>query len=203
MNVDNIRVYCFNSIYKLEESHINYEVILLDIDMPDINGIEYARTHTEQNIVFVTGHGVYMKQAFGPNVYGFIEKTENQEDFQKQISDVIKRINMQKSIHVKVDNEYHKIYVKDIIYVQYIRRKTVCIKTKKADFVIYGYGIKEFSSKLEMNFIFIDRDTLCNVDYIMGIIQDKIILKDISHQLKISKRKISEVKKAYFQGVIL
>lgn len=141
-----------------------------------------------------------MKQSFDLNVYAFIEKTDSKEVFQKQIIDVINRIKVQEVVSLKIGGEYHKIYIKNIIYVQYIRRKTLCIKMKMKEIEVYGYSIKEFANELGNRFIYIDRDTICNIDYIFGIVKDKIILKDINHQLRISSRRKQDVKKVYLES---
>ncbi len=197
---EDINIYCFNNIQKMEESQIHFHIILLDIEMPDVNGIDYARTHIDKNIIFVSAHDSYMKQAFGPNVYAFIEKTDSKEVFQKQIIDVINRIKVQEVVSLKIGGEYHKIYIKNIIYVQYIRIKTLCIKMKMKEIEVYGYSIKEFANELGNRFIYIDRDTICNIDYIFGIVKDKLILKDINHQLRISSRRKQDVKKVYLEN---
>ena len=56
---------------------------------------------------------------------------------------------------VKSDKGVVDIFIKDIIYLQYIRRKTICIKLEKNDYIITGYGIQELSKKLEDMFIFL------------------------------------------------
>ena len=198
---EDINIYCFDSVQKLEESKICFHIVLLDIDMPDINGIDYAREHIEKNIIFVSAHSSYIKQAFGPNVYAFIEKTDSKEMFQRQIIDVMNRIDAQKIVNLKVGNEYHKVYIKDIIYVQYIRRKTLCVKMKTKEIEVYGYSIKDFANELGDRFIYIDRDTICNIDYIFGIVKDKLILKDTNHQLRISSRRRQNVKRAYLENI--
>src|SRR5699024_2880748 len=49
--------------------------ILLDIDMPDVDGIEFSKKNLDSKIVFITNYDTRIKEAFGPNVYGYISKS--------------------------------------------------------------------------------------------------------------------------------
>lgn len=201
LNEFNIETYSFSSVIELQNSNINFALILLDIDMPDINGIDYARTHHEENIIFITNYKSYMKEAFGPNVYGFIEKIESENDFLMRIKSILYLLLNLESIIIKSGNEIIEILKKDIIYVQYIRRKTICIKTLKGEYIVHGYGIKNFLEQLGALFIMIDRDIIVNISMIMGINDNKIILRGIQNKMKISKRRIKAVKEAFFSRI--
>lgn len=54
------------------------EVAVMDIDMPTLNGLEIAATVREQHpdceILFVTAHNEYAKDAFGVYAFDYIEK---------------------------------------------------------------------------------------------------------------------------------
>lgn len=188
----------FKSIRDFEKSDTMFHLVLLDIDMPDINGLDYAKMHTDQNIVFITNYSSYMKKAYGPNVYAFIEKDDSSQEFHKQRIEVLDRISMQETIHIKIQNGNINIFVKDIIYVQYIDRLTICIKLKNHEYIVKGQSMKSFVEKLGDKFLYADRDIAFNIDMVMGIMEDKLILRDIHHQLSISKRKLQQVKKVYY-----
>ncbi|MFR7592666.1 MAG: LytR/AlgR family response regulator transcription factor [Longibaculum sp.] len=194
-----ITVHSFTSVTAMENSKRIFDLILLDVDMPDINGVEYSKNNLNQNIVFISNYGKYMKKAYGPNVYGFIEKSDSLEYFVTVIKDVINRIISQKSINIKTDFGVKTIFEKDIIYLQYVDRKTIIIKTVKSDYTVKGYSLKQLFENLNGNFVMCDRDLLINVTYIMGITNENIItLKNIKNKFKISTRRIAEVRKLYY-----
>ena len=68
-NFDDIRVYSYNSASKIDN---DLDFILLDIDMPDTDGIIFSKQHRNYRIVFVTNYDTRIKEAFGPNVYGYV-----------------------------------------------------------------------------------------------------------------------------------
>lgn len=193
--------YSFSSVFEMNESKIHFNLILLDIDMPEMNGLTYAKENVDQNIVFITGYSKYMKSAFGPNVYGFIEKTDSLEYFQQVIIDSLDRISQNHFIHIKTSDGNFSICVDHIIYVQYVRRKTLCLKLKDKEYIVSGYSLKEFSELLGSMFMFCDRDIIFNTQKVIGITSHKLILQDVSHKIGISSRRLNMVKNNYYKRV--
>ncbi len=194
-----INIHSFISVTEFEKSKDVYNLLLLDIDMPDINGVQYAQKHLEQNIVFVSNHGSYMKSAFGPNIYGFIEKSDSTNYFLQTIDRILENILKQKFIEVKTDLGERKLFEKDIIYIQYISRKTMLIKVTNGEYVIKGMGLKDLQSKLDINFINSDRDLIINIDYVIGITNNnEIILKNVANKFHVSTRRITEIKNKFY-----
>ena len=193
-----INTYSFEDTSSLKCSKVLFNLIILDIDLIDENGLDFAKNNLTENIVFMTSYDFYMKKAFGKNVYAFIEKSDSEEIFLETIKSIIKQIFEEKTMSVKCDKGVVDIFIKDIIYLQYIRRKTICIKLEKNDYIITGYGIQELSKKLENMFIFCDRDILINKHRIIGIDNNNLYLRDLDYTLKISARRLKEVKNVYF-----
>ena len=193
-----INTYSFEDTSSLKCSKVLFNLIILDIDLIDENGLDFAKNNLTENIVFMTSYDFYMKKAFGKNVYAFIEKSDSEEIFLETIKSIIKQIFEEKTMSVKSDKGVVDIFIKDIIYLQYIRRKTICIKLDKNDYIITGYGIQELSKKLEDMFIFCDRDILINKHRIIGIDNNNLYLRDLDYTLKISARRLKEVKNVYF-----
>lgn len=194
-----INISTFKSVKELDKSKQKYNLILLDIDMPDINGVDYSKKHLDQNIVFISNHSSYMKYGYGTNVYAFIEKSDSVEYFVKTIQDVLDKICSQKYINVKTEQGVRSVFEKDIIYIQYIERKTVLIKVLNGEYMVKGRGLVDFKNELSSCFVLCDRDTLININYIVGITNDnKILLKGIKNKFSVSIRRIAEVKEAYW-----
>jgi len=66
------------------------ELAFLDIQMPDINGIDLAKalkeTNRDINIIFVTGYDQYMKSAFDIYASGYLIKPVNETAIKKELS---------------------------------------------------------------------------------------------------------------------
>jgi two-component SAPR family response regulator len=75
-------------------SNIKPDVVFLDIEMPEMNGLELASRLTEQDdelmVVFVTGYNQYALEAFRVNALDYLLKPVNPNTIQKCISRLIK-----------------------------------------------------------------------------------------------------------------
>ena len=99
-NFDDIRVYSYNSASKIDN---DLDFILLDIDMPDIDGIIFSKQHRNYRIVFVTNYDTRIKEAFGPNVYGYVSKGNLEEELVEKVKEVIEIIKCDYYVTFKVN----------------------------------------------------------------------------------------------------
>lgn len=95
------------------------DVVFLDIEMPEINGLELANNLMEQNdelmVVFVTGYNQYAVEAFQVNALDYILKPVNQNRIEKCVSKLNKfkiprmeeKVNIEKKIFCFGDFEVH------------------------------------------------------------------------------------------------
>lgn len=81
----NLALECYQDPYEFIE-HINdFNYVLLDIEMPEIDGISLAK-QLRNNIIsifFITSHEELMIKAFGKNVEGFILKDDLDDGINK------------------------------------------------------------------------------------------------------------------------
>ena len=95
---ENCHVECFSCGEEvLHAVDLAWDVLFLDIEMGKISGIEVKDQLLEKNcetqIVFLTSHNECMKEAFGRNVVGFIEK----KNITDELSVILKK-NIQRHI---------------------------------------------------------------------------------------------------------
>ena len=113
------------------------DILLLDIEMDGVDGIEIKRrlAREEQTaILFVTSHEGYMPKAFGPQVFGFLRKTDAYGAFAEQMREM--GTNLEKryryiEVHrmsrkySKEEGGIEKILIRDVNYIE-AKRKYVC-----------------------------------------------------------------------------
>lgn len=77
---------CFCSGEDFLSSEEQYDLLFLDIEMGGVDGIlvkdRLAQQKAETKIVFLTSHKERMKEAFGVNVIGFLEKPVQMEELE-------------------------------------------------------------------------------------------------------------------------
>lgn len=87
---------------------LNPDVIFVDIEMHEVNGIELARRISCENnqteIVFITAHNQYALDAFRVNAIDYLLKPILQEDINNTIKRVLKRVNVNVDTQNKISS---------------------------------------------------------------------------------------------------
>jgi two-component system LytT family response regulator len=190
-SVSNIQV--IGSFTNPLESFLNLsvlkpDVVLLDIDMPEISGIYLAEqimnTYPEIRIIFVTAFDQYAINAFELNAVDYILKPITLDRIKKALSKLEE--NNEKRINTNIyslSNQYEesvkKIFVyeqdniillsfKDIYYIE-ASNKSVQIRTKDKTYTC-NHPINYFNKKLKnLNFFQSHRGYLVNLEKIIKI----------------------------------
>ena len=113
----------------LEENQV--DLIFLDIEMPDLNGIEFARLlENKPKLVFTTAYEKYALQGFKLEAIDYLLKPFGYPDFLKAVEKVRKQIVYEKAANkeeISSNNEFlflkseykiRRINFNDIIYVE-------------------------------------------------------------------------------------
>ncbi len=158
------------------------QVVFLDIDMPEMNGIELAGLMRERQqdlyIVFATAHPDYALQAFELYSFDYILKPFNESRIRKTVRKLKEKINTQNKPGVGGDTiislEYNgrKVFLKptEIFYLESRKPKKIFIKTAKHDYLIRG-DLNTLAQKLEQqDFFRCHRAFLVNLKQIKEII---------------------------------
>ena len=191
----NFEIKKYTSIKDMEDDQIVFDLYLLDIEMPDCNGLLYAKNNKDKNIIFISNHGESIKDAFGSNVYGFIEKTDDDQRYVQVIKDAIDEIQNQKYISLKIDNTEKMFILNDIVYIQCYMQRNISFVYHKKSYNLKGYTLKELEKKLNNQFVYIDRGTLVNKDMILKLIGNSLYVKDIRQVFSVSRRRIASIKR--------
>lgn len=164
------QVYEFPSGELLIQSSINFDLIFLDIEMTGINGIEvkeYLQKRTRRSpVIYISSHPEIMREAFGPNVYDFIEKAE----LETRLPESIRKYENLARRHTEVDG----IDSRDIVYIEtdgnYLR-----ITLKSGDTVTVRATMKRLQEILEpCSFLRISEKHLVNFYYIEKYSKDRL-----------------------------
>ncbi|MEG0548734.1 MAG: response regulator [Coprobacillus sp.] len=194
LELEFLEVFSFLSVHEMNKEDIQFDLIFLDIDMPDMNGLDYAKNNRDKKIVFVTGQKEAMKKAYGPNVYGFIEKNETNAEFKETVHQVLDELSKEKYITLKIENGFQKFVMNQIIYFQYIGNRNIGFVYDCKSYVIKGISLKNIEGLLGKQFIYIDRSTLVNTTKIIGLVNKQLILRDVSTEFKITSKKAKEIR---------
>lgn len=182
-----------NGVDFLEGYTNQYDLILLDIDMPKISGIDVARTIREKNadvvLMFVTAMTQYALAGFEVDAIDYVIKPISYPDFSLKLKKAKRFIEMNQKdqpILLQTRAGMVKLNIKDILYVE--SSLHYCIYHTE----VQEYKVRESMTSAEQklepyNF------ARCNSGYLVALKHIKSIIKDDvyvgRYVLKISRSK--------------
>lgn len=166
-----------------------YNIILLDIEMPKVNGIETAlklrKLDSNVVLIFITAYKEYVYQIFETLPFRFLEKPISYEKFFEVLKDALCYIEDTKSYFFfkKATTDY-QVPTKEIIYFEASNRKIKIYTTSSTD-SYYG-KFKKLMGQLNQNyFLQIHTSFIINMDYLTSF-NEKIVLLSNNISLPIS-----------------
>lgn len=149
----------------------SYDVILLDIIMCGIDGIEIAKIIKDMNvdsfIIFISSYDKRIKELFGFKTLAFLDKPVQVAQLENALNEVCSIIKKdENNMYVYTSNKVEKyVYLKDIIYVESINHR-IEIFTKKEKIVIND-TLKNIWNALKINddFVMPNRSYIINLKY--------------------------------------
>lgn len=193
------------------------DVILLDIRMPGIDGLEAARHLSQLDnppaVIFTTAYGDHALEAFDAKAVAYLlkpvprEKLEDALERASQVTQTQLQANdstgaplceQRSHICARVRGGLQLVPVDDIIYFQ-ADHKYVTVKST-ADEVLIEESLKSLEEEFDNRFIRIHRNALVAVQYLEGLEKTsdgrcQAKLRGCEDRLDISRRHVSNVRK--------
>ncbi len=176
----------------------NYDVVFLDIDMPDVSGLDiaaYINKNAATLIVFVTEHDelVYSSLKFQP--FRFLRKSYLDRELPEALHSLIQKVKTKKmTFRTKIGDTV--IELNNLIYIEiFIHQVMFHIADGEP---LEGYGSLSSLEKMlsPMDFIRVHSGYLVNCKYIYSIEANSIIL-DNKSKIPLSRHRAEKVKE-YF-----
>ena len=197
----NHRLCFFRTVEEYMESNFYFDLLLLDIELGNQNGIEFIKKHPDKQrfIVYVSSHSEVMADTFDTNVLGFVTKDRIEEALVEKVNQVENRIHQLEKIVLSLPYETRYVYRDDILYFQIENGIFVLLKdgTKLS---LVNETLKEIETTLSDSFARVNNNVLINfskVDY-LDVKNHKIIMFD-GTIISVSVRRWKKVKEHYIQ----
>jgi two-component system LytT family response regulator len=121
-NID-FDIYTFSSGVDLIKSNIRFNIAILDVEMPNVDGLELGKKLREINkhivLIYVTAHKKYLDEALNLNAARFFEKPIDSQRFYDGLDNAIKRIdNTTINFFLKDNTTSIRVNADDIIYIE-------------------------------------------------------------------------------------
>jgi two-component system LytT family response regulator len=180
------------------------DLIFSDIDMPEINGIEFFKAQQDPPLcIFITVHPEYAIDAFDVQAVDYIMKPIRQERLDKAIQRTLELIEIkskalrytlqfeQDAMMIREGNESSKVYARDILFLEALTNYTKVVTEKKNYITLQN--LKGFLDHLPKDkFIRIHRSYAVSREKIDGVSTSEIVIKQ--HHLPIGKTYRQSVK---------
>lgn len=186
------------------ESIKNIQVFLLDIEMPDIDGItlaKFIRSHDpDAVIVYITGFRSYAVDAFEVRAFNYLMKPLTYEAFMPVIKDSLKiaferklKVNSEKYYVLDRKEAHIRLNYNDILYFEkFIHR--IKVVTQKDSHEFYG-SLKTLKEQLDMEvFVQCHQSFIVNMTKVEGYKGQEITLNNGKFSLPVSKASVKVVK---------
>ncbi|MCY6483321.1 LytTR family DNA-binding domain-containing protein [Clostridium aestuarii] len=184
------------------------DIILLDINMPKIDGMELGRiiNNFEKKIiiVFITAYKEYAVDAFEVEAFDYILKPYSEKRIvntlkrlEKEFNETINRC-INNKITLKKNNKLWVVDVCDICYCEASERETIIYTCKNT--YVENSSISEFYKKLpKNNFFRSHRSYVINLDKITEIIPwfnntYMVKFKELDEEIPVSRNNINDFK---------
>ncbi len=184
--------------YDINEGHF-YDLILTDIQMPHIDGMELAaniRKHLPNSlIIFITAYFKYALDAFELSIFRYIDKETIPKKLPLAIADALKMIHLQEDQYylLSYNRMHRKIVLKDILYIQREGKNSIFYLANQDTLKERKSLVLIMESLNSSDFIFIDRGIIVNLIHIVCI-RDTTIELDNGHFILASIPRMKELK---------
>ncbi len=194
---------CFSSVRQFLEERQHYDILLLDIQMEKMRGMEVARVlrlNGEDTIlIFVTALKEYAAEAFEVSAFHYLLKPVSEEKFCGVFESAcreVRRLEGQKGgqLFFRTKTRSFTLQKSEILYVESAKRK-VEIHTLQDTVSVYA-TMKHMEERLGADFYRCHRGYLVNLAYVAGYRAGSIQLAN-GGNLYLAREKYSEFVKVY------
>lgn len=171
------------ALYFALEDKKYFDLYLLDMEMPDCNGLQVAQVirdyYMEPFIIYVTNYVEYAVQAFEVNAYRYIPKAMIGEKLPEALDKLLPDIAQldKRAYIVEWENGAEKILYRDIYYIR---------KEGKYSNIVHRNGesrirktLREIAAELNSEeFFYIDKGCVVNIRHILSCRKGQVNMRD-------------------------
>ena len=180
------------------------ELVLLDIDMGETNGIQLGNQikalYPDAIVIYITAHEKYALEAFRVRAFHYLLKPLTKEDFFHVMDEALEFIRSkasgeaEKSFSVQIKGEFISIPYSDIFYFEKIGHR---VKIQTSEREIYYYGnVQELTEQLDgSSFLQCHQGYMVNMGKIRSF-REKTLFLENGHELPVSRSYVEPVRDA-------
>ncbi|WP_163717114.1 LytR/AlgR family response regulator transcription factor [Mangrovibacterium lignilyticum] len=164
------------------------DLIILDIQMPDLTGIEFARVQeTKAKLIFTTAYEKYALEGFKLNAIDYLLKPYSYQEFLTAVNKAKKQLDLEQGaattmeannqfLFLKSEYKIRRINFNDILYIEGMKDYVKVYLLHEEKPVLSISSVKAIEEKLPAgNFMRVHRSFIVNLDKIEVIERSRIV----------------------------
>lgn len=160
------------------------DAIFCDINMPDLNGMDFVKSLTAPPlVVFTTAYSEYAIEGFKVNAVDYLLKPFGMQDFMRAANRLQERLSVpaatvetDDTLFLKTDYRIIKVNIPDIRYVEAMSEYLKVWLEGEAKPIITLLSMKKMEERLPANFMRIHRSYIINLDKIQEVNKNRVIM---------------------------
>lgn len=186
-------------LFEYEEDK-SYDILLLDVEMKNMNGIELAKRIRKDNnhaeIIFITSHFEFVGEGYEVDALHYLIKPISSDKLTQVLTKAVEKLSVEPpSVVITCEGETVKLYESDILYVESFLHYIV-IHTKDKEFKIKE-NMSVFENKVSDDFYRIHRSYLVSLKHITRISRTSVNIG--STELPLSRGKYDDINRAFIE----
>ena len=161
------------------------DAIFCDINMPDLNGMDFVKSLTAPPlVVFTTAYSEYAIEGFKVNAVDYLLKPFGMQDFMRAANRLQERLSVpvaapvetDDTLFLKTDYRIIKVNIPDIRYVEAMSEYLKVWIEGETKPIITLLSMKKMEERLPANFMRIHRSYIINLDMIQEVNKNRVIM---------------------------
>ncbi len=183
-------------LFRYEEDK-SFDLLLLDIEMGQMSGVELARRVRQDNrqvqIIFITGYMEYIAEGYDVEALHYLLKPVTEEKLRAVLDRAARRFeSREKALCLCVSGTAMRIPLREIRYLE-VQRNYVTVHGQEAWTV--KKTLNELEEELDRSFFRTSRSHIVNLHYVRKITRTQVTLKD-GDELPLSRKLYEEMNRA-------
>lgn len=180
----------------------DYELLVLDIEMGEISGLELAKKIRLEDkripIIFVTGYDEYMQYGYDVSALQYLIKPVNKERLFQALSKLSEKEETVKSLIVNSENEVRRIQINNVLYVEAAGHGSIMHTVDEVIRLKESFGDIEKQVHPLGEAVKCHRAYLVNLRFVSAIRNSNLIL-DNGENLPISRSQMKNVQREFLR----
>lgn len=180
------------------EDGMQYDLLLLDIEMPHKSGMEIANVVKaflpECLVIFVTSYLKYTIDSFALSIFRYIPKQELEPRLNQALKDAFNTIMIENEdvYIIMMHTKLIKIPLKEVLYIQKNGKNSIFVMRNK-EIKVRKTLAEVYDEIHKKEFVYIDRGCIVNIIHIMQVKNSEVELKG-NILLPISRSHLQQIK---------